>query len=145
MEIRKMEINDADVVANLLEQMGYPNTLGFLPHRIAEMNNCEREALLVVEDEGQVIAFISVHFIPQIALEGDFARISYFAVDQNIRSKGVGRLVEEHVTALAKSRGCDRIELHSHSRRTDAHRFYFRQGYEDVPKYLVKYLNPDSH
>lgn len=116
-----------------------------MPHRIAEMNNCERESLLVVEDEGQVIAFISVHFIPQIALEGDFARISDFAVDQNIRSKGVGRLVEAHVTALAKSRACDRIELHSHSRRTDAHRFYFRQGYEDVPKYLVKYLNPNSH
>ncbi len=145
MEIRKMEVNDADVVANLLEQMGYPSTLGFLPHRIAEMNNCERESLLVVEDEGHVIAFISVHFIPQIALEGDFARISYFTVDQDIRSKGVGRLVEEHVIALAKRRGCDRIELHSHSRRTDAHRFYFRQGYEDVPKYLVKYLNPDSH
>ncbi|EHO07443.1 hypothetical protein HMPREF9714_02523 [Myroides odoratimimus CCUG 12901] len=34
-----MEVNDADVVANLLEQMGYPSTLGFLPHRIAEMNN----------------------------------------------------------------------------------------------------------
>ncbi|MGL5274813.1 GNAT family N-acetyltransferase [Myroides sp.] len=140
MNIRTMQVNDASVVADLLEQMGYPNTLGFLPKRIEEMNACDKEQLLVVEDEGQVIAFISVHFIPQIALEGDFARISYFAVDQNIRSKGVGKLVEEHVTALAKDRGCDRIELHSHSRRVDAHRFYFRQGYEDVPKYLVKYL-----
>ncbi|MCC9044471.1 GNAT family N-acetyltransferase [Myroides sp. M-43] len=109
------------------------------------MNNCERESLLVVEDERQVIAFISVHFIPQIALEGDFARISYFAVDQNIRGKDVGKLVEEHITKLANARECDRIELHSHSRRKDAHRFYFRQRYKDVPKYLVKYLNPDSH
>lgn len=140
MQIRNMEVKDAAVVADLLEQMGYPNTQHFLPNRIEQMRQCDREALLVVEEEGQVIAFISVHFIPQIALAGDFARISYFAVDQNIRSKGVGKFVEEHITALAITRGCDRIELHSHSRRTDAHRFYFRQGYEDVPKYLVKSL-----
>lgn len=140
MLIRNMEVKDATIVADLLEQMDYPNTEHFLPNRIEQMSQCNREALLVVEDMGQVNAFISVHFIPQIALEGDFARISYFAVDQNIRSKGVGRLVEEHITELANARVCDRIELHSHSRRADAHRFYFRQGYEEVPKYLVKHL-----
>ncbi len=135
-----MEIGDATVVAGLLEQMGYPNTLGFLPNRIAQMNQDEKERLLVMEEEGKVIAFISLHLITQIAVEGDFMRISYFAVDQQVRSKGIGKKIEEYATALASELGCDRIELHSHSRRTQAHQFYFRQGYEEVPKYLVKYL-----
>lgn len=88
----------------------------------------------------QVVALMSIHFIPQLALEGDFARISYFSVDNTVRSIGKGRLLEEYCTGLAQGRNCDRIEVHCHERRSDAHRFYYRQGYEEVPKYLVKSL-----
>lgn len=144
MHIRNMRLEDSETVGHLLEQMGYPNTQSFLPKRIQQLSKDTKERLLVIEDNQKVIAFISVHLVPQIAVEGDFARISYFAVDENIRSQGVGKLVEEHITALAISLECDRIELHSHSRRTEAHRFYFRQGYEEVPKYLVKHLKSVS-
>jgi GNAT superfamily N-acetyltransferase len=57
--------------------------------------------LLVFEEDQSVIALISVHFIPQLVVKGDFARISYFAVDKNIRSKGIGRKFEEYCTYLA--------------------------------------------
>ena len=140
MKIRTMEDRDATVVADLLHQMGYPDTLDFLPAKIAKMNQNQQEKLLVVVDQEEVVGFISLHLIPQLAVRGDFMRISYFAVDEKVRSKGIGKMVEDYVSALARQMGCDRIELHSHSRRTKAHDFYFRQGYEEVPKYLVKYL-----
>lgn len=140
MKIRTMEDRDAIVVADLLHQMGYPDTLDFLPAKIAKMNQNQQEKLLVVVDQDQVVGFISLHLIPQLAVRGDFMRISYFAVDEKVRSKGIGKMIEDYVSALARQMGCDRIELHSHSRRTKAHDFYFRQGYEEVPKYLVKYL-----
>ena len=100
------------------------------------------------EEEGEkedfkslkILAFISLHFIPQIALEGEFARISYFSVDQDARSKGIGRQLEEHCAVLARERGCDRMEVHCHIRRIDAHDFYFRQGYQESPEYLIKRL-----
>ncbi|HZE85293.1 MAG TPA: hypothetical protein VE035_13355 [Puia sp.] len=41
---------------------------------------------------------------------------------------------------MARSRKCDRIEVHCHLRRKDAHRFYEQQGYTDSPKYLIKSL-----
>ncbi|WP_353120325.1 GNAT family N-acetyltransferase [Myroides odoratus] len=140
MKIRTMEEKDAVVVADLLTQLGYPDTLDFLPAKIVKMRQDSREKLLVVEEQDQVIGFISLYLIPQLAVRGDFMRISYFAVDAEARSKGVGKQVEEYTTALARQMGCDRIELHSHSRRTQAHDFYLRQGYEEVPKYFVKYL-----
>lgn len=31
-------------------------------------------------------------------------------------------------------------ELHCHSRRKQAHKFYNRQGYAESPKYLIKML-----
>ncbi|PEE36729.1 GNAT family N-acetyltransferase [Bacillus pseudomycoides] len=105
------------------------------------MHSHPDEELLVYEDNERVIAFISLHFIPQFALKGDFARISYFAVDTTIRSKGIGREIEEFCTDLAKKRNCDRIEVHCHSRRIDAHRFYSRQGFTESPKYFMKMIN----
>ena len=92
--------------------------------------------------ENKVVAFISIHYIPQIALPGDFARISYFAVDEKYQNKGIGELMEKYCEQEALARGCDRIELHSHSRRIGAHRFYAKLGYEESPKYLMKKLEP---
>lgn len=61
-------------------------------------------------------------------------------MDESDRGVGIGAALEARATELAKARGCDRIEVHCHSRRVDAHRFYFRQGYSESPKYLVKSL-----
>jgi len=90
-----------------------------------------------------VVGFIAFDFIPQLTTRGDFARISCFAVDENVRGKGIGNMLEEHFTKLAIERKCDRIEVHCHLRRVGAHRFYERQGYTESPKYFIKML-PDE-
>ncbi len=140
MPIRKATLADSSKIQDLLIQMGYPDTGNFILKKMELLLSHPDEALLVYEESDKVLAFISIHFIPQIALEGDFARISYFAVDETARSNGIGKKMEAYCVAMAQERNCDRIELHSHSRRTDAHRFYDRQGYNEVPKYLVKSL-----
>lgn len=140
MSIRSARLSDGPAIEQLLDQLGYTGTEGFLPQKIHRMLADPDERLLVYETAAGVVAFISVHFIPQIAVAGDFARISYFSVDDSVRGQGIGREMEEYVVMLAKERGCDRIEVHCHSRRVGAHRFYFRQGYEEAPKYLMKKL-----
>jgi GNAT superfamily N-acetyltransferase len=142
MAIRKATVNDSDAIADLLDQLDYPDTLGFLPEKIARITACPEDELLVYELDNKVVAFISFHFITTIGLKGDIARINFFCVDKGYRSKGIGREMIEHCTRLANERKCDRIEVHSHSRRTDAHRFYYREGYVESPKYLQKMLNP---
>lgn len=140
MAIRKANSEDINAIISLLDQLGYEGTEKFMEGKLLRLINHPDEELVVWEDNSQVIALMSIHFIPQLALEGDFARISYFSVDHTARSSGIGKLLEEYCTGLAKSRNCDRIEVHCHERRSDAHRFYFRQGYEEAPKYLVKSL-----
>ncbi len=81
----------------------------------------------------------------QLGLAGDFCRISYFCVDQQSRSAGVGQLLEASVVKAACGRGCDRLEVHCHARRDRAHRFYARQGYLEDPKYLLKKLPAATH
>jgi GNAT superfamily N-acetyltransferase len=149
--IRRALYTDWPWIVRLLDQLDYPDTGKFLENRLARLLDDPAEVLLVWEDDSApnpvsptpgipVLGFLSLHFIPQIALKGDFARISYFSIDETARSQGIGAKLEEHATQLARERGCELIEVHCHTRREKAHAFYFRQGYEESPKYLVKRL-----
>lgn len=140
MAIRNADSGDINSIVLLLEQLGYPDTGKFMEAKLQRMISHADEELVVYEENSEVLAVMSIHFIPQLALEGDFARISYFSVDSGARSKGIGNLLEEFCSRIATARNCDRIEVHCNERRTDAHRFYYRQGYKEAPKYLIKTL-----
>ncbi|MHB1122128.1 MAG: GNAT family N-acetyltransferase [Ramlibacter sp.] len=143
LEIRDAAPGDLPDLARLLAQLGYPGAESFLASRMWQLAAHPDALLLVAHAGGRILGFISLHFMPQIALAGDFCRISYLCVDEQARSLGVGAVLEQRAVAEARARRCDRIELHSHARRHDAHRFYVRQGYEESPKYFVKRLAPD--
>lgn len=138
--IRLTTTADHSAISSLLSQLGYPNTEAFLPEKLERMLQHPDELMFVYEMDGKITGFMSLHFIPQIARRGDYATISFFAVDANVRSKGIGKAMEEYAAAKARERGCEGLFLHCNTHRTDAHRFYFRQGYEESPKYLLKKL-----
>lgn len=139
-QVRDARVDDAPAIVSLLTSLGYPGTEGFALGKIGALLQHPDARLLVACDATGVLGVVSLHFIPQLALPGDFCRISYLCVAEDARSRGVGAVLEAQVVALARARGCDRIELHCHSRRTDAHRFYARQGFDESPKYLMKLL-----
>src|SRR5450756_1531292 len=126
MGIRKARFSDWEQIRSLMDQLEYPGTATFLEARVERMVNDPAEALLVYEerDGGRILGVISLHFIPQLGVEGDFARISYFAVNERARGGGIGQALEEHCTVLARERGCSLVEVHCHSRRDRAHAFY---------------------
>ena len=138
--IRLATIDDAKSIQTLLSQLDYPDTQTFLSQKLHSILKHPDAITLVYEMNETVVAFLSLHFIPQIALEGDFARISYFVVDKSARGKLIGQELEAYCETEAKKRHCDRIEVHCHTRRKDAHRFYERQGYVESPKYFIKML-----
>jgi len=52
-----------------------------------------------------------MHFIPQLGLEGDVARLGFLVVDENCHGSGIGKLLESHAENLARERGCDRMVI----------------------------------
>ena len=140
MRIRDAKIGDGEAIASLLTVLDYPDTESFVESKIEQHLKHHDARLLVAVEGSEILGFISLHFIPQLALPGDFCRISYLCVNERSRSKGVGAKLEEAANALATERGCDRIEVHCHTRRELAHKFYYRQGYSESPKYLLKPL-----
>lgn len=143
MEIRKACMADRDGIIALLTALDYPNTEAFIDQRLAQLLAHEDEHLLVAGEQGKVFGVLSLHFIPQLALVGDFCRISYFCVDIQGRSGGIGQRLLAAGERLARQRGCDRIEVHCHSRRERAHAFYQREGFREAPKYFMKPLHQD--
>jgi len=139
-QIREGKIGDAQAIASLLTALDYPGTEDFIERKVVQQFDHPDSRLLVAVEGSELVGFMSLHFIPQIALEGDFCRISYFCVDDSARGHGVGAALEKMAESEARARGCDRIEVHCHSRRVLAHKFYFRHGYVESPKYLMKLL-----
>lgn len=140
MIIRDAILTDVERVKILLEQLGYPKTLEFVEKQLKQLSNKSDYRTLVCEMDGEVVGLMTIHFWLQIGFEGETCNISFFVVDENIRSKGVGKAMEEYCTALARERGCFAIELFSLDKRVDAHRFYERQGYQHIQKYFIKEL-----
>ncbi|NML42617.1 GNAT family N-acetyltransferase [Ramlibacter sp. G-1-2-2] len=136
--LRTARVEDAPAMVDLLRQLGYPGTGAFLAHRLAQLAAHPDALVQVAEVQGVLRGVIALHFIPQLALAGDFCRVAYLCVDEQARSLGIGALLERFAHEEAQRRGCERIELHSSAHRVDAHRFYARLGYEESPKYLAK-------
>ncbi|WP_336025585.1 GNAT family N-acetyltransferase [Acinetobacter pittii] len=141
MNIRSAKSKDTQAICDLLKQMGYPQPLALIQEKFEILHNDANSQILIAEEKGKIYGFLSLYFIPQIALQGDFAKICYLCVDENMRSKGVGHLLVQEAERLARQRGCDRMELHSGMKRPLAHQFYLREGYIEAPKYFRKALN----
>ena len=57
--------------------------------------------------------------------------------DETRRSKGIGHALIEHLEGVARKLGADGIMLDSGTQRTQAHRFYFREGFV-IPAFNFK-------
>lgn len=142
MNIRSGRLQDASQIAELLGQLDYAAAAHFVEGKLSRLIQ-HPDAQLIVAADGtdRVVGFASLHFIPQLGVAGDFCRISYFCVDQQRRSAGIGKRLEAAIVESANQRQCDRIEVHCHARRSRAHSFYARPGYAEDPKYLLKRLS----
>ncbi|QNH14263.1 GNAT family N-acetyltransferase [Xanthomonas sp. SI] len=140
LEIRNAVMADRQAIVALLAALDYAGTEDFIEARLAQLLAHPDQALLVAAAEGDVVGVLSLHFLPQLALAGDICRISYFCVDDRARSAGMGQRLLAQGEALARQRGCDRLEVHCHRRRERAHAFYRREGFVEAPKYFAKSL-----
>jgi GNAT superfamily N-acetyltransferase len=140
MSIRNAIRTDAGAITALLDELGYRTPETLTENKIELLSQRDDCGIYVYETQGQLVGMIVIHFIPQLAMEGDFMQIGYFAVRHDWHGKGIGKQMEAYCADLARQRNCNRIIVHCHERRKDAHQFYYKQGFEESPKYLMKLL-----
>ena len=86
--------------------------------------------VLVADDGGELIGFCTGYQDMHSVRFGYRAWVEDLAVDPERRSEGVGKALLDAIKAWARERGATHLELDSAEPRTDAHRFYEREGFD---------------
>ncbi len=75
---------------------------------------------------------------------GKYMEIDNFIVHPNYRSKGIGKMLTDHVNQKATELDCTMIVLDAYTQNFTAHRFYYNQGYYPRGFHFVKTLNEEE-
>jgi N-acetylglutamate synthase-like GNAT family acetyltransferase len=127
--IRDAQRGDAEAVARLLTELGYPTDSAAVPARLERLR-LAGDRVLVAELDGHVAGLAHLHVSPAIEHEMPVARLGALVVDAACRGLGVGRRLVEAAESDARSHGCSAFFLTTSERRDDAHVFYERLGLE---------------
>jgi GNAT superfamily N-acetyltransferase len=84
---------------------------------------------MCVAVQGQQVVGVAVFRRFENTHAGRKFYVDDLVTDEAFRSSGVGRALLVFLEQLARSRGCNGMELDSGTHRTRAHQFYFREGF----------------
>ena len=139
-DLRSAMIADADDVARLLTDLGYPCEIDDAVERIDAIAGNDRQALVLARRDGAVCGLIALDFMYDLPLGTITCRVTALVVTPTAQGLGIGRQLLKEAERRARSGGASRIELTSGSQRTEAHAFYRACGYKDSSVRFVKQL-----
>jgi GNAT superfamily N-acetyltransferase len=131
---------DADDVARLLTEMGYPCEIDDALERIGAILDNDRQVVVVARRDGAVCGLIALDFMYYLPLGTTTCRVNALVVTATAQGLGIGRALLKEAERRARAGGAARIELASGSQRTEAHAFYRACGYSDGTVRFVKSL-----
>jgi ribosomal protein S18 acetylase RimI-like enzyme len=127
--VRAAASSDAERLAALLTEEGYPAGASDLAVRIERFSN-PQSRVLVAEAGGEVLGFIAFHLLPRFETDERFARIVALVVDPGVRERGIGRLLMTEVEVAAKADGASFLEITAGHHRPDARKLFESLGYD---------------
>ncbi|MFC5571443.1 GNAT family N-acetyltransferase [Lysobacter yangpyeongensis] len=138
--IRPAQIGDANDVAGLLDELGYPCTRDEAVERISRVLHDPRLFLVVAEIEGAVCGLMSLDIRYSFARGAELARITALVVANRCSRQGIGRALLREAESIARQARAARIEVTSNPRREVAHAFYLGCGYSTGSRHFIKLL-----
>jgi len=139
-DLRSASLGDADDVAALLCELGFPCEVAEAAERIATIIDDDRQALVVARCGGRVCGLVALDFTYYLPLGTTTCRITALVVSSDAQGRGLGRQLLRDAERRARVAGAARLELSSGSQRTDAHAFYRACGYGDGTVRFIKRL-----
>jgi GNAT superfamily N-acetyltransferase len=139
-DLRSASLMDADDVAGLLTELGYPCERSEALERISSIIDNDRQVLVVARLGGVVSGLIALDFMYYLPLGTYTCRVTALVVTPEAQGRGLGRQLLREAERRARAGGAARIELTSGSQRADAHAFYKACGYSDGTLRFIKRL-----
>jgi GNAT superfamily N-acetyltransferase len=132
LKIRRARRGDAERIAQLSGELGYPSTAAQVATRLRQLKPTSKHAVFVAESPDAATGLIGwVHVSVAHLLECDIrAEVNGLIVAEGQRSAGAGAKLLEAAEEWARRRGCRGMNVRSNVIRERAHKFYERRGYE---------------
>jgi ribosomal protein S18 acetylase RimI-like enzyme len=138
--IRPAAASDADAIAALFTDEGYPAGPSDIVERLGRFSSAHSQ-VLVAEHEGEILGFIAIHAMPRFEHDDRIVRILALVVDAGARERGVGRALMAEAERIARDLDAAFIEITAGHHRPEARRLYESSGYDgSVAAYLRKKL-----
>jgi GNAT superfamily N-acetyltransferase len=128
--IRHATPQDAAEIARLLTVLEHPTTEAEVTQWWPSWREHGIWALVAERDDASLAAFCQLHMTHVLHRPKPVGRITALVVDIEARGQLLGSRLVAVAEAELAARGCGLLEITSNRRRTDAHRFYERLGYE---------------
>lgn len=127
--VRPVVRSDAEALARLSGELGYPASVGELTSRLgAVLAHPDHSAY--VADHPQLGLIGWIHVFAALRLEsGSFAEIGGLVVAEGQRGTGVGRALIERAEEWSWERGLTTLRVRTSTHRDGAHAFYRRLGF----------------
>ena len=131
-KIRRARRSDAERIARLSGELGYPVTAAQVATRLRQLTPVSKHAVFVAESPDAATGVVGwVHVSVAHLLESDIrAEVNGLVVAEGQRSAGAGAKLLEAAEEWARRRGCRGMNVRSNVIRERAHGFYERNGYE---------------
>jgi GNAT superfamily N-acetyltransferase len=142
MRIRSATSEDAEVIAVLLAELGYPTSASALPKRLQAVESEGGAVFLAVNSDGIALGLTSVARHATIHADAPVAYITALVTGAAARGQGIGRAMVSAAEQWAREQGCVRLSVTSAEHRADAHAFYPRCGMPYSGRRFSKTLAP---
>lgn len=125
--VREVRGDDAEPIASLCAQLGYPATAQAIAERLAWMADIDGE-VFVAELDNAIVGWIAVE--RRITLEsGMVFEITGLVVDSTRRRTGAGRALVHAAECCSRDRGAALLVVRSNTVREESHAFYAGIGF----------------
>ena len=150
MNIRKVNINDYDDVANLYTQLfdaekgcddNIVDTYSIdekVEKIIKKRIKSRKEIFLVAEIDNKIVGLIDGYIIESICYKEKVAYLDHICVDKNHRNNDIGSKLIEEFSKKVEKKGAKYIKLNAFEENIPAVSLYRKHGFEKYSIYYMK-------
>lgn len=139
-KIRLAQENDAEAIADLTGQLGYPTPPERMKFRLAEILAHPDRVTFVAERDGRVVGYAGAWCGQNYEADAPQSRVMGLVVEAAERRRGTGAALMRSIEDWSRARGVGVIVLNTGDGRAGAHAFYERLGYRSTARRYLKRL-----